>query len=71
LNNNGFENTCYEEISGWYERQKGIFEGFLKHQKALIQEMGYRTAMFWINGAKTELPKLEKMRRVFIAANTK
>ena len=58
----------YEEIPGWYERQKGIFEGFLKHKDALIEEMGARTAAFWINGANTELPKIDKMRRVFIVA---
>lgn len=64
----GLQVDSYDEVPGWYERQKGIFEGFLKHQDALTKEMGTRTAAFWINGAKTELPKIDKMRRVFIVA---
>lgn len=67
----GFETVSYEEIPGWYERQRGIFEGFLKHQKAMIKEMGPKAAAFWINGAKTELPKVDKMRRVFFVAKVK
>jgi len=64
----GFKVDSYDEIPGWYERQKGIFEGFLKHRNTLIEEMGAKTAAVWINCAKTELPKLDKMRRVFIVA---
>jgi ubiquinone/menaquinone biosynthesis C-methylase UbiE len=67
----GFQVTSYEEVPGWYERQKGIFENILANQAALIQEMGKRTAAFWINGANTELPKINKMRRVMFSANKK
>ena len=67
----GFGVEYYETIEGWYQRQKGIYQRILANQKTLISEMGKMTAAFWINGAKTELPKLDKMRRVFIVANTK
>ena len=68
LNECGFRVSHYEMIEGWYQRQKGIYEGILANQKTLISEMGKRTAAFWINGANIELPKLDKMRRVFIVA---
>jgi len=67
----GFDVQEYREIDGWLERQRGIFEKILANKDALVREMGKRAAAVWINVSKTELPKIEKMRRVFIVATTK
>ena len=67
----GFRVTEYREVPGWFERQRATYQGMLDNKDALIREMGAATASVWINAAKTELPKLDKMRRVFIVAETK
>ena len=67
----GFDVVTYDEVPGWYERQRATYQGMLDNKAALIREMGAATASVWINAAKTELPKLDKMRRVFIVANTR
>ena len=67
----GFGVAKYEEVPGWFERQRNTYQGMLDNKEALIREMGAETAAVWINAAKTELPKLDKMKRVFIVAETK
>jgi SAM-dependent methyltransferase len=68
LANAGFEVECYEVTSDWERRQRGVHERVLANRDALIREMGEASAKFWIVGAQTELPRLAKMRRVFIVA---
>lgn len=67
----GFGIVKYEEVPGWFERQQNTYQGMLDNKEALIREMGSETASVWINAAKTELPKLDKMKRVFIVARKK
>lgn len=64
----GFHVDSYDEVPGWRERQKRVFEGILARRDTLIEEMGEAAASFWIHGAETELPKLDEMRRVLIVA---
>ncbi len=65
----GLDPVVYEEVEGWRERQRSIYENILAHQDTLINKLGRDAANFWIHGAKLEMPKLDKMRRVLIVAN--
>jgi ubiquinone/menaquinone biosynthesis C-methylase UbiE len=71
MTENGFDVLEYDEVPGWYERQKAVFESILAQKATLIKEMGDKTAALWINCANTELPKLDKMRRVFMVGQSR
>jgi len=64
----GFEVEHYEMTPDWERRQRGVYAGVLAAKEQLIAEMGKASAKVWICGAQTELPRLDKMCRVLIAA---
>ncbi len=68
LTNAGFRVEYYEATPNWEQYQRGVHERVLANQDALIREIGKAGANFWIQGAKIELNRLSKMRRVFFAA---
>jgi ubiquinone/menaquinone biosynthesis C-methylase UbiE len=68
LEHAGFRVDYYEATPNWEAYQRGVHERVLARQDDLIREMGKAGANFWIQGAKIELNRLTRMRRVFFAA---
>jgi ubiquinone/menaquinone biosynthesis C-methylase UbiE len=64
----GFEITIYEEIPDWERRQREVYQKVLSSKKNLIKDMGLEGAFPWIIEAKTFLPRLKEMRRIFAVA---
>ena len=68
LEDAGFQIEIYEETPGWEARQRAVHESVLAQKDVLIEEMGSASARVWIQFAQTELPRLSRMRRIFVVA---
>ncbi len=67
----GFEVETYDECEGWLARQRGVHERILANKEKLIAEMGKDSAGVWIFCSESELPKLDRMRRIYVVARKK
>ena len=71
LLNSGFDIKIYMEISDWKSHQQRVYEKTLERKKLLIKDMGREGAFAWIMDAKTYLPVLNDLRRIFVVSTKK
>lgn len=68
LRDSGFQIKTYSETQDWKQRQREVYQKTLELKNVLIKDMGRDGAFVYIMEAKTYLPMLDDLRRIFAVA---